>query len=188
MNLKQEFLKTWKSIVEPFDYTKHGIRPKYSNPNRNFARLLVGIKKARKAGKTAGLDFGCGCGHSLVLARLMEMELVGLDIIQNPYIPIQDKLRAHGYRIERFDTFNFPWEFEDSSFDFVVSWFSQGSQSYNREATVEKIRQRNQELVRISAQDALWLVYPRRHLNNIQHHAGDLLVPKNIQLEYYRVV
>lgn len=208
----------FKSYEQLFEQSLNGIDTtfvpnKYLNPKKNYKRFELSLLKAKKMGFSRGLDFGCGCVGSPIIAKLCGLQLVGLDIPygiddsaegernrhgivassvankESVHLGIQKNLQKMGYEIVIRDTNNYPWnEFPDNDFQFMLAYFALSKEWVNHKDTLnfsgEVYRQRLLELVRISAQNSVWFVHPKNHIRSI-HKYKDLLMTKGITLLHW---
>jgi SAM-dependent methyltransferase len=132
------------------------------------------------------LDFGCGVGFSLVLGKLYNIEVVGLDIPiykgenpiystqdaqPSPFLKVQKKLVSAGYRVVLRDTVLFPWEeFEDNEFEFITFFFSI-IKNFGDDENLWDLNKRLHELVRITKPNGSWHIEPKRHIRTILREA-----------------
>lgn len=156
-----------------------GIPDKYLQIKPNYLRVSRPITAALHSNFKKGLDFGCGMGFCSVLGRIAGIEIVGLDIPTvggekrnkkgirpdgpSPYLSVQKNLQKMGYPIVIADTNEYPWDFKDDEFEFVIAWFSLTKQHMNKENW--SIDDRVAELVRITKPSGRWMLYPQNHVH-----------------------
>ncbi len=172
-----KFASVIKQAMKMSDISK--VPTKYLSPKKNYKRSSGLIKAARELKYSRGLDFGCGMGFCTVLGKLSDIDVVGLDIPTvggmkrnkkgrrpsgpSPYLSMQTSLQELGYPLIITDTNQFPWDFEDDEFDFVIAWFSLTKQHMDQDAW--DIKERLTEMVRITRPSGHWFVHPKGHVN-----------------------
>ncbi len=140
-------------------------------PHAKFNLKIAGsyvsiLRSIAKHTKSKGLDFGCGVGLGLILAKLLKINLVGLDILvedkdRRTYVPLQNQLKRAGYKIILRNTREFPWtEFKDDEFNFIIARYSFGKDNSGIPRESDWQENRIRELSRIAAPRAIWAVVP----------------------------
>lgn len=209
MNNKDKYAVVFNKVKEGLDLSF--VPNKYLNPKKNWERYAKPIKRAKKAGMMKGLDFGCGCVGSPIMGKILEIEIVGIDIpyglddskegnrnrgglnankIKNNvsvHVPMQNKMNKMGYKILIEDTNNYPWTyFQDNEFDFILAYFALSKEWVNHSDTLDfkedTYKNRVNELVRICKPNAVWYIHPKDHIANTKCYS-DILQYKNIKLE-----
>jgi hypothetical protein len=204
-----------KKYTEIFKQSLQGVDTsdipnKYLDAKKNYHRILRPIAKAKKRSFKKGLDFGCGSIGSPIVARLFEMEVVGIDILQgiddspegernrngikeskvavkdSVHLGPQRNLQKMGYSIVLRDTNIYPWEeFSDNEFDFVMAFFALSKEWTNHSDTLDfsgkEYTKRINELFRISKNNSVWYVHPQGHIKSIEKMLKT--TEKNIKIE-----
>jgi len=146
----EQFHRDWTTILAHCDAS--GLQPKYLSATGQYARFLPLMKKIGVLPEPCrGLDFGCGPGLTLLLAKQMGVHVEGLDLPwdilrtvpeseTNPskddnYMPrgprglyesffnIQQRLNHESFFIKHVDTSQYPWPYDENTFNFVIaSW------------------------------------------------------------------
>ena len=196
-------------------YTKENLSTvpkKYYNLERLFSRFFVLLNyiTQQKRNLNKGLDFGCGCGVSVVLGRILGFDITGLDVINNQYTKIQKALCDMGYPIVICDTNKFPWVmFIDDSFDFISAYssiimppnFTELLENYSKVVLMvpdivnkyDKIPrepvpiERYKELIRITKPGGSWFVSPEWHLRMLPKEIISEINKKNIKSMFWDI-
>jgi hypothetical protein len=207
MSFLNDYKKQFNQALEGVDLTF--VPKKYLNPERNYTRFVRSLLHVKKMGLTSGLDFGCGCVGTSIMAKLHGIRLVGLDIPygvddskegernrggiaasdvankESIHLGIQKNLQSMGYDIVLRDTNKYPWnEFEDNKFQFILAYYALSKEWVNHKDILDfsgdAYSKRIQELVRISTKHSLWIIHPVEHLQATQFHKS--IAKKKIKL------
>lgn len=181
--IKGKYSNIFKALFLKIDV--EALPKKYRNFDDNFKRLVSPITKACDDGHTVGLDFGCGIGGCCVLGHLMGLKMTGIDIPEaegkpSPYLSLQTELNSQGYPIVMADTNEYPWEFDDDQFDFVILYFSINKEFMHSELGFER---RLEELLRITKKDGSWYIWPTMHFNLMTRKSKDRTFDKDSKVK-----
>ncbi len=163
--IKNRYNNVFKDVYDKIDVEK--LPKKYRDFENNFKRLSDPMVKASNDGYKVGLDFGCGMGGCCVVGHLLGLEITGIDIPEadgkpSPYLPLQEELKSRGYPIVLTDTNEYPWEFSDDQFDFIILYFSLNKEFMHSKLGFER---RLEELLRITRKGGSWYIWPTMHFN-----------------------
>lgn len=154
----RKHLMSIQKVCDKCDYNI--INDKYKNPELLFERFYNILHKLKKAGKIAGLDFGCAHCACALLGNIMGMKVVSMDRHQNLYMAIHNKFRKQGYNVVHHTASETPWSmFSDNEFDFIIGVFS-----FNKTFRKLDIYLKNsiiEELIRITKPSGRWIIEPK---------------------------
>jgi len=180
MDYKKEIEQAFYSIMKDV-YTEQNLQTipqKYHDLFNMFGRFYPLINYISQSGLKRGLDFGCGCAITVVLGKLMGLDITGIDTHDSGsksrnsyrkickglsvpdciYTGIQNDLRAKGYIIINRNTGDFPWsEFKDDAFEFMCSYWGLNTNHSDKECD---FKLRYQELIRITKPKGIWYIWP----------------------------
>ena len=76
--MKNKFRKIMKNIISDSDISL--VPTKYTNVDRNYARISRIVHNLQNLKLTKGMDFGCGMCFCTILGKLNGIDITGLDI------------------------------------------------------------------------------------------------------------
>jgi len=164
-HIRDRYNNVFKNL---YDNINVGELPKkYRDYEGNFKRFANPVLKAHDDGYKTGLDFGCGVGGCCVVGSLLGLKMTGVDIPEaegkpSPYLSLQHRMQKN-YSIVLCDTTEYPWEFEDNQFDFIVLYFSLNKEFMHEDKL--DFQKRLDELVRITRKGGAWYIWPTMHFN-----------------------
>lgn len=104
-----------------------GMHKKHKSAKFSFCKFYPIVSKMKEMGYQTGIDFGCGNCSTIILGKILGVNVEGVDIPEykkmvNFYNSLQNTCIKEGYKIHFVDSENFP--FIENSIDFVLSYLS----------------------------------------------------------------
>ena len=204
IHIYNQFINIYNQAITKSN-TKH-IPNKYIS-TQGLHRKLYGyyklIKHAKQHNKQIGLDFGCAMSTPSVIAKLLNMHIVGIDIdqynlttpspefntnktnIELPYLDLINNLKQQeNLQIDIFNTNAYPWKYQDNTYEFIIASWALHKNMKPQKGLIETTNnaQRINELLRISKPNSIWYIAPHQHITLLQQTKTYQQKTKNINI------